>query len=298
MVLNKVVNKANHLTPIQKRRFCEGPGLWGLALVCASLAFGACKKDKKSKDPESAAQNAQEASPAGEGEATFNFDIDQIPDPPELATAAAQYWKGEYEALIAALEGKLAAWTGEAEKRAAALAHAWIALAHTENLPENAESHLESALSIAQALKDPELLQIVNSAKALHLVAVTQAEEAKALVQDETVKEGQAACLLQIARAKMAINLAFDRQERLRYPKQLDAAKLAYEELAKVAPATQAAILGHVHEGLAAIAKYKGDSKTQCAEAKKAFEAYTEGKASDYLQSGPQQMLQDAACKG
>jgi hypothetical protein len=81
-------------------------------------------------------------------------------------------------------------------------------------------------------------------------------------------------------------------------PTDLEEARKAYD--AGLAIATGAAsadlLLGRLHEGLAAVAKYQGKSADVCPHAKAAAEHYAKGGATPYLQEGPKALADEARC--
>lgn len=224
--------------------------------------------------------------------------ITQIADPEPVKNAADLYWKGSYEDIVSALEPALSNWSEPNKQRASGLAHGWIAMAHAEQLPENAQAHVETANKIAKEIEDDEVETLALIANALSLVAMAQAQEAyDLLTQLSEPSDLELQRLLHIAQAKIAINLAFDAQERLAHPEKLDEAEQNYRKVRPYTGEHGNALMGHVHEGLAAIAKFRGQSEMMCEQAKKAKVAYKEGSASDLLQSGPVHMLTTGGCK-
>lgn len=279
-----------------------GFGLGTLALLMAlGLGPAGCKKKNQggTQDPDLANQDpkGQKAGKsAASGEDQGPPVVTQLPDPPEILESPHQYWRGDYEQMVKELETKLTQWQAPNQARAFGLAHAWIALAHAEQLPENAQSHVESALETAQAIQDPQVEALAHIAHALSLVAMADAKTAQPLIENIQVDNEHIEHLLHIARAKTAINLAFDEQDRLAHPEQLDHAAKDYQEITPKDEQDKSAVMGHVYEGLAAIAKFRGNNAELCVQAKKAKQAYEDGKASDFLRSGPERMLSTAGC--
>lgn len=245
------------------------------------------RKSKRAKRSKSKKKANKESAP-----------IEQIADPEPVKNAADLYWKGGYEDIVSALEPALPNWSEPNKQRASGLAHGWIALAHAEQLPENAQAHVETASQIAQNIEDDEVETLAQIANALSLVAMAQAQEAYDLLTHlSEPSDLELQRLLYIAQAKIAINLAFDAQERLAHPEKLDEAEQSYRKVRPYQGDHGNALMGHVHEGLAAIAKFRGQSAMMCEQAKKARVAYKEGSASELLQSGPVHMLNSGGCK-
>lgn len=280
-------------------------GRWALPLLVSALCLqSGCKKKQNKEtqhpDPVSDAATpgedtaAKEPSEPGEQEA----EIVQIPDPASIQEAANYYWKGNYEELVAKLEQELGGWDAPNQKRAAGLAHGWIALAHAEQLPENAQTHVDQARELNQDLQDADVEALAQIAAALSLVAMSDAQQAQEqLLALSDPQDDQLARLTHIAKAKTAINLAFDERERLAHPEKLDDAERSYRLVRPNKDPQENSVMGHVHEGMAAIAKFKGKIKIMCEQAQKAKQAYQDGGASDLLQSGPSRMMEAGRCK-
>lgn len=269
-----------------------------MSLLCLQAG---CKKKQQSgtESPEAAAQPAGELADTASNKKPKKDAqiIEQIADPEPVKNAADLYWKGGYEDIVSALEPALPNWSEPNKQRASGLAHGWIALAHAEQLPENAQAHVETASEIAQNIEDEDVQTLAQIANALSLVAMAQAQEAYDLLTKLSEPDDlELQRLLYIAQAKIAINLAFDAQERLAHPEKLVEAEESYRKVRPYQGDHGNALMGHVHEGLAAIAKFRGESKMMCEQAKKARVAYKEGSASELLQSGPTQMLNSGSC--
>lgn len=278
---------------------------WALPLAVSLLCLqGGCKKNPQGNTQTPTAP-AQSDAPQGEGQPTEGSSnqeapaqVEQIADPELLLQASSHYWKGQYEDLVSKLESAQSSWNAPNQQRALGLAHGWIALAHAEQLPENAQTHVESAQEIANKIEDQDVLALAKIASALSLVGMSQAEEAHTmLAQIPTPRDMEIERLLYIAQAKTEINMAFDAQERLAHPEKLVEAEQNYRKVQPHEGPHSNAVMGHVHEGMAAIAKFRGQSKHMCEQAKKAYEAYKEGEASELLQSGPMQMMHTGGCK-
>lgn len=280
------------------------PRRWALPLAISLLCLqGGCKKKNQgaTQAPDDSAQSEQSTPASTETEPAKQEEkkaaVRQIPDPALLKEAAALYWKGKYEELVSQLESALPGWDAPNEQRASGLAHAWIALAHAEQLPENAQTHVESAKEVATQLEDQDVQTLADLASALSLVGMSQAEQAETLLSGlPTPQDTDLERLSHVALAKVLINLAFDERERLAHPEKLVQAEQHYRRVRPYKGPQGNAVMGHVHEGLAAIAKFRGQSKKMCDEAKKAQQAYKEGEASELLQSGPAHMMQSGGC--
>lgn len=280
------------------------PRRWITPLLVSLLCLQAgCKKKQQAttEQPEVAADPTKTEAKKQKSKKKGNEAsqaITQIADPEAVKNAADLYWKGGYEDIVSALEPAIPNWDKPNTQRASGLAHGWIAMAHAEQLPENAQAHVETANQIAQEIEDEEVLTLAQIANALSLVAMAQAQEAYDLLNAlSEPSDHELQRLLHIAQAKIAINLAFDAQERLAHPEKLDEAEQNYRKVRPYEGDHGNALMGHVHEGLAAIAKFRGESQMMCEQAKKARVAYKEGSASDLLQSGPVHMLTSGGCK-
>lgn len=272
---------------------------WLLPCTVSLLCLSGCKKKNQGTEHPQSQVGEPSGALENEGDPKPNAKVivEQIPDPDALKRTANLYWKGDYDVLVSELNALLPEWEAPNEARAAGLAHAWIALAYAEQLPEKAEPHVGAALEAANSLEDQEINSVAKIAQALSLVAMSDAKKAKShLANLDPAQGNRIAALILLARAKTAINLAFDERDRLVHPEELDLADKDYREIASQSQ-ENALIMGHVHEGLAAIAKFRGDSAQMCLEAQKAKEAYMNSEASELLRSGPERMISTGGCK-
>ncbi len=269
--------------------------------LAALLVAGACKKsgDAASTTPPSdgaasAADDATEDRPATPP---------QEPDPPQLAEALAAYLRGDPEAVVAAVEPALPSWTGDGRIRARAVGHALLALARAEDVVEQAEAHAKAAADEAARLDDPEVAAYARLAEGIFALGVEEFDRAVAALEaaagDDVPAQPRALARILLGQALIGRAYGPGGGSKLLRPEDLDAARKAYEAALAAAADTEAAPLleGRAHEGLAAVAKYKGERDVLCAEAKLATERLTAGEATERLLEGPRLLAETSRCE-
>ena len=244
-------------------------------LICGLLALTtACDKNKggddaNPPDPTVAAATAGGADDGAPDE-PFVPDVPQDPDPPQIAAGFKTYLNGEPQQVIDALQPVYEDLKERKQYRASGLAAGLLALAHAEVVFENAEEPSAHANEMAELTKDPEVISIAKIARGSVLLEgkdYTAAAEAFGAAHDAAPDTVEAA-LADIFQAKALINTAFGHSgsTNVEKPEDLEKAKAAYADAAKIAAGTDVenALLGHVEEGLAAIAEYQKKRDDQC----------------------------------
>ncbi|RMG95417.1 MAG: hypothetical protein D6705_13710 [Deltaproteobacteria bacterium] len=270
-------------------------------LLALLAAGGACKKDEVStptatpEDVASLGDGAAEAGPT---------DPPQDPDPPELRAAFEAYLRGDPEAAVAALDPVLGTWEGDGRIRARAMGHALLALARAEDVVEQAEPHARAASEEAAKLHDPEVTAHARLAEGVFALGVEHFDDAVAALEAAASAEAPAElrALAQILLGQARIGRAYGPGggSKLLHPEDLDAARAAYEAALALADGTPTAALleGRAHEGLAAVAKYKGEHEALCEHAAKASERLAAAEATERLREGPRLLAEAGRCEG
>lgn len=263
-----------------------------LALTVLVLAPG-CKKTEETTNPDH--QITANPDPADEPEPDAGKLPAQDPDPAELAQLYERYLAGDYEAVIAGAETLRAGWSADTQVRANALASAIQSLAASEELPENGKALGEKALADGARLEDPEVLQLAHIAHGTYLVRVHEAVAGQAELEKALSLAGPYAALAHLMLGEAHLNQAFGPDEdKIENPARLDDARKSY----------QAALDGgsdilkaHAHEGLAVIAKYKGEKAAICEHAQQAENLYVANGATDYVREVPMLIAGEGKCK-
>lgn len=268
-----------------------------LGLLASLAAVGACDSSKtETQHPDGDAIASSTELDADSGPRVV--DLSSVPQqqaPPEYAIAYENYLRGRYStvedeltALVSALEQPK-----DDEFRRASLVKSLWALAVAEVLPENAMATADLALDHARAIKDPDAEQLARIARASYLLGMSEVTPAQAELVRALGLEGAHRQLANVFLAKVLINQAFGPDERLTRPRKLDEAETTYRAVLAEDPGL---LRGHIHEGLAAIGKYRGDREATCMHAAQAYEAYSADGMSDYLLEGPTLLQGEARC--
>lgn len=253
-----------------------------------------CKKPEETAKPDEATTNTDSVEEPEEEPAALP---PQDPDPAEIATLYDRYLKGDYEAVASEAESLRGGLTADTQVRAHALASAIRALAAIENVPEDGQAAAEEAVANGDRLADPEVQQLALIAHGAYLVRVQDAANGQAELEKAVALTGPYAALGQLMLAEAHLNQAFgigEDEDKIQNPAKLDDARMAYE----VALGSGSDILAaHAHEGLAAIAKYKGDKAEICTHAQEAENMFVAAGATDYVREVPQLLASDGKCK-
>lgn len=264
--------------------------------MIAALIPAACKKkDADSANPGDAA--AADAAPAAPAEP----DVPQEPDPPDIAEGRKAYILGNYADVSAKLALVYGDLKERSQYRASGLAGGWLALGLAKDVVENAEEPARHAIAMAEKTGDPEVVAVANMALGAYQLGMEEFDGAVASLDVATKAEGGDGALAYVLHAEALIGRAYGGggSMDLKNPQDLDAAAKSYEAGAAAAKgdALEAALLGRVEEGLAAVAKYKGDRVKICEHAKAAAAHYDTAGAANFLKEGPAALARDARCK-
>ena len=260
-----------------------------------SLSAVGCKDDKPTTNPDDATTTGDTGATDPEPEPAGLPPQDA--DPAEIAALYDRYLKGDYEAVASEAQSLAAGLTADTQVRAHALASALQALAAVESLPEDGKAAAESAVADAERLGDAEVEQLARVAHGAYLVRVHEAEAAQATLEKAVAAAGPYAGLAQLTLAEALLNQAFgvgDEDTKIKNPAKLDEARAAYQATVDGAEGILAA---HAHEGLAAVAKYKGEKAEICTHAQEAENIYAANGASDYIREVPSLLAGEAKCK-
>lgn len=266
-----------------------------VALSLTLIAPVACKK----KDEAATEAPAAEAPPPEPKEP----DVPQEPDPPQLAEGRLLYLKGEYAQVVQLLDPIYQDLKARSQYRAGGLAGSWLALAHNRDVNENAEEPATHAQAMGDRTGDPEVVTAGKLAMGAFLLgaedfdaASASFEAAVAAAPDPSWKS-----LAKLLHAEAMLGRAYGAGggNRLENPADLETAGKDYQEAADLAAGTPEAdiLAGRAHEGLAAVSKYRGDTKGVCTHAAEAKTRYEAAGAGEYLREGPEFLARDARCE-
>ncbi len=217
----------------------------------------------------------------------------QDPDPAELASLRASFLKGDYEGVISSGNALAATLTAPTQQRSLAKTQAWLALAHVgTNLPENGKDGLTAAVATAGSLQDAELTALVELAQGAYMVAT--GDEAGAMSHLKAASSGPDGGLAMLMEGQGHIGLAFDDEDALTDPSQLDAAAKSYQ--AAHDAASDPLIKARALVGLAGVANYKKDKAKVCEHAKAASALYQSGAATGSLTEVTTLLIGDNGC--
>lgn len=267
-----------------------------LMLALTGLAFAApgCKDDKPTTTPDEVTTTKPEPEPEPEVKALPAQD----PDPAELAALYDRYLEGDYEAVVGEAGSLRDGLTADTQIRARALASAIMALAAIEGLPEDGKTAAEEAVADGDRLADPEVQQLALIAHGAYLVRVHELVNGQAQLDKAAALAGPYLALAHLMLGEAHLNQAFgegDEDMKVKDPAQLDEARTAY----------QAALDGgsdllkaHAHEGLAAIAKQKGEKQAVCDHAQESENLFAAAGATEYVREVPSLLASEGKCKG
>lgn len=268
-----------------------------LPLVSLSLftaLAGGCKKTKEtaSEAPAAEAPDPEPTEP----------EVPQEPDPPEIAQAQGLYLKGEYGQIVELLDPIYQDLKARSQYRAGGLAGSWLALAHNRDVNENAEEPAKHAAAMGDRTQDPEVIAAGKLATGAFLLGAEDFDAAAAAFEAAVAAAPDAGgkALAKLLHAEAMLGRAFGAGggNELKNPADLATAGKDYEAAADLAAETNQpdVVAGRAHEGLAAVAKYRGEREQVCTHAAKASEHYETGGAGDYLREGPEALARDARC--
>jgi tetratricopeptide (TPR) repeat protein len=267
-----------------------------LALMSTVAGSSGCKKDDETTEPEPATAGAEEGEPEPEPE-TQPQAPEQDPDPAELSPAMEKFLAGHYAEMLSTVEPIAANATEDSQIRARAIASSLVALAHAQDLPENAATPSDGALEAAKLLlgSDAEVDQLARIARGSYHKELMEYDEAHSLLSEAVELDGPHGSLARIMLAESLLGQAFDEEERLAFPEKLDEAGAAYQAVLDANPSE--ILRARALEGLAGVGNYKKDKEATCTNADAASTAYEAAGASDYLREGPSLLAQKWRCK-
>jgi hypothetical protein len=262
-------------------------------LTLAALVFTpACKKEPTQNPDDVSDSGGTEPEPEPEGPPPLPA---QDPDPAEIAALYARYLQGDYEAVATEATALAAAQTTDTQIRARALASSIAALASSETVAENGKAPSEAAIADGDRLADAEVLQLAHIAHGTYLVR--SGDAAGGQTELEAAGDGPYKALGHLMLAEAHLNQAFgqgEEEDTVKDPTRLDSAKAQYEA---ALTATEPILQGQAHEGLAAIAKLKGEKDAICTHAQEAENLYAANGASENLREVPGILAKDGKCK-
>ncbi len=258
------------------------------ALACVSAVL-ACNKDK----PQSTQAPNTLAPPA------YTPTVPQEPDPPQLTAAGRDYLAGHYERIIEQLNPLWNDLRNREQDRASGLTAGWLALAHAQVVFEDALAPAQYAREMATKTNDPEVLAMAALAEAAYAIGNQDYDAAVTALAPITAqfKRTDLSAAATIAHAEALIGRAYGDPESLdlRHPEDLTAARALYETL--LVNADRPVLVGRANEGLAALAKYRGQRDVICRHVEAAAQAYAEGQAATFLMDGPRHLASENDCK-
>lgn len=264
-------------------------------LTLAALAFApACKKEPTQNPDDVASTGDPEPEPEPEGPPPLPA---QDPDPAEIATLYARYLQGDYEAVAAEATALAAAQTADTQLRAKSLATTIAALATAETVPENGKAGSELAIVDGDRLADVEVQQLGHIAHGIVLVRTGDAPGGQAEIESALALAGPYVALANLMLGEAHLNQAYgqgEEEDQIKNPERLDSSRAAYEA---ALTATEPILQGQAHEGLAAIAKLKGEKDAICTHAQEAENLYAANGATAGLREVPGILAKDGKCK-
>jgi hypothetical protein len=264
-------------------------------LTLAALAFTpACKKEPTQNPDDVADSGGNEPEPEPEGPPPIPA---QDPDPAELATLYARYLQGDYAAVATEATTLATSLTADTQIRAKALASSIAALASAESVPENGKAGSEQAVVDGDRLADAEVQQLAHIAHGTVLVRTGDAAGGQAELDAAVALTGPYVALAHLMLAEAHLNEAFgegEEEDKITHPEHLDKAKAEYEA---ALTATEPILQGQAHEGLAAVAKYKGEKDAICTHAQEAENLYAANGATTGIREVPGILAKDGKCK-
>jgi len=275
------------------------------ALVATAMLTGC--KPKPTDPPDST--GGSDPTTAGDATAEGGDDGDAVdpgppqePDPPEVAKGRHEVLLGHYEEAIKILDPVYIDLKDREQYRAGGLAGAWLAVAHSQIVFENAAEPAGHALAMAEKTGDAEVEAAAKLARGASLLAegdFTAAAEAFAAsaAADPSSPESLLALVWD---GEALIGSAFGGGSTIVRPEDLDAAKAAYKKAAETASGAgdeKDIIIGRAEEGMAAVADYQGDKATICTHAFASIDHYKAAGAAEFLVHGPSDLAAKYKCK-
>lgn len=261
-------------------------------LTLAALAIApACKKEETT-NPDTVTTPEPEPEPEGPPPLPA-----QDPDPAEIATLYTRYLQGDYEAVAAEATTLASAQEGDTKLRAKALASSIAALALSETVPENGKAGTEQAIADGDRLADPQVQQLAHIAHGTILVRTGDAPGGQTEIEGALKLEGPYTALGRLMLAEAHLNQAYgtgEEEDTIKDATRLDSAKAEYEA---ALTATEPILQGQAHEGLAAVAKAKGEKDAVCTHAQEAENLYAANGATAGLREVPGILAKDGKCK-
>lgn len=276
------------------------------ALVATAMLVG-CKP--KPTDPPDTTGGGDPTTTGGDATADGGDDGDvtdpgppQEPDPAELATGRHEVLLGNYEEGIKILDPLYKDLKEREQYRAGGLAGAWLAVAHSQIVFENAAEPAAHALAMANKTGDAEVVAAAKLARGASLLAEGDyAAAAEAFAASALADPSSPESLLALVwDGEALIASAFGGGSTIVRPEDLDAAKKAYKKAAEAAAGAgdeKDIIIGRAEEGLAAVADYQGDKATICTHAFSSIDHYKAAGAAEFLVHGPSDLAAKYKCK-
>lgn len=268
-------------------------------LLCLALltAFTACKKQGETDQPGDDAADSGGAVKV-EPEAPT---VPQEPDPAAIAESRAKVIVGDNPAAIAALEPILGDLKEREQLRASGLTAAWLAIALSHDVAENAREPAEHALAMAERTGDAEVKVAAKIAIGAYNLGTEHFPEAAAAFEEAYKLDGQGpnAALALTYYGETKISMAFDGDDKISNPGELTTAAGSFDKAKKLAagqPGNEV-IAGRATVGLAAVSRYKNDNGKACDLIKEALGIYESASAAAYLSEGAQALKDAANCK-
>ena len=143
-----------------------------------------------------------------------------------------------------------------------------LALAVVNEIAEDAHPHADYAMSMADKTQDKEVVIAANLASGAYHAGVEHFDEA--ITRFEAAfnadRAGPSAPLALILFGEAKISMAFDADDNLAKPQELDSAATSFQKARDLAASQpeNAALVGRATIGMAAVARYKGDNKKAC----------------------------------
>lgn len=269
-----------------------------LALLSALVGASACKKEETAKPEGEGGATTEGASGGGDGGGTT---IPQEPDPPAIAEARGQILRGDFQPAIGALQPLVGDLEQRQQIRATGLAAGWLALAVVNDVAENARESAEKAMAMGEQSGDKEVQVVAKIAFGAYNLGIEKFPEAAAAFEEAYKLDGQGpnAALALVYFGETKISMAFDGDDKITKPEELDVAAGTFNK-AKTLAAGQAGnevLAARAAVGLAAVARYKNDANKTCTFLAEAIKGYEATQAAAYLTDGASALKDAANCK-
>jgi hypothetical protein len=272
-----------------------------LPSLCAALLTG-CGKDPKPSETPTVTDGGDggATSDGGDSDEPFVPDVPQDPDPAEINAARHAYLMGNYSEAVETLEPLYADLKSRSQYRAGGLAGGWLAVAHAQMVYENADEPSQHAVAMADLTKDPEVVAVGKLSRGAFFLSQSDFAAARENLDAAVAAkvDGVVGAVANLLHAEAMISSAFDGGDTLVNPSDLDIALTSYEAAAAIAKGSEDAdiLLGRIHEGLAAVGKYKRDNDILCVNAFASIDHYKAAGAAD-LSDIPNKLATDARCE-